>query len=360
MRALHTPGHRPEHTAFALVDTARSDEPWAVLSGDSLFVGDIARPDLAVEKRDGARADLPLAPRPAADAARHVRGVAGASRRLALRRPGDGSQGRLDDRVRARRPAAAPGARRGGVRAPRAGDARPAAAELPATSSRSTAARSSRRAWTRIRSRPGRSSWRTATARSSSTSAPSCSSTRRTSPARSASPRGGPASAPSWPGSPSPTSRSRSSAATTTTRSRPPRWRPPSGSATIAGFLSGGMTSWREEKFPVEAVERMTVPELHERWERNGVQLLDVRERSEWEERPHPRLRPRPLPRHPRRPGRPRPASARSRRSAAPGQRAAVAASLLKRHGADRRDPRRRRRHRHLGARRLADRALTV
>jgi hydroxyacylglutathione hydrolase len=56
VRALHTPGHRPEHTAFALVDSARGPEPWAVLTGDSLFVGDIARPDLAVDKRDGARA----------------------------------------------------------------------------------------------------------------------------------------------------------------------------------------------------------------------------------------------------------------------------------------------------------------
>jgi hydroxyacylglutathione hydrolase len=55
IRALHTPGHRPEHTAFALTDTSRDDAPWAVLSGDSLFVGDIARPDLAVEKRAGAQ-----------------------------------------------------------------------------------------------------------------------------------------------------------------------------------------------------------------------------------------------------------------------------------------------------------------
>jgi hydroxyacylglutathione hydrolase len=55
VRALHTPGHRPEHTAFALVDTARSPEPWAVLTGDTLFVGDIARPDLAVDKEEGAR-----------------------------------------------------------------------------------------------------------------------------------------------------------------------------------------------------------------------------------------------------------------------------------------------------------------
>jgi hydroxyacylglutathione hydrolase len=55
VRALHTPGHRPEHTAFALIDTARGPEPWAVLTGDTLFVGDIARPDLAVDKEDGAR-----------------------------------------------------------------------------------------------------------------------------------------------------------------------------------------------------------------------------------------------------------------------------------------------------------------
>jgi glyoxylase-like metal-dependent hydrolase (beta-lactamase superfamily II)/rhodanese-related sulfurtransferase len=55
VRALHTPGHRPEHTAFALIDTARGPEPWAVLTGDTLFVGDIARPDLAVDKAEGAQ-----------------------------------------------------------------------------------------------------------------------------------------------------------------------------------------------------------------------------------------------------------------------------------------------------------------
>ena len=56
IRAIHTPGHRPEHTAFALTDRTRGEEPWAVLTGDSLFVGDIARPDLAVEPEEGARA----------------------------------------------------------------------------------------------------------------------------------------------------------------------------------------------------------------------------------------------------------------------------------------------------------------
>ena len=55
IRALHTPGHRPEHTAFLLIDTHRGLDPWAVLSGDSLFVGDVARTDLAIEKTLGAR-----------------------------------------------------------------------------------------------------------------------------------------------------------------------------------------------------------------------------------------------------------------------------------------------------------------
>ncbi len=55
IRALHTPGHRPEHTAFVLIDTDRGDDPWAVLSGDSLFVGGVARTDLAIESAEGAR-----------------------------------------------------------------------------------------------------------------------------------------------------------------------------------------------------------------------------------------------------------------------------------------------------------------
>jgi hydroxyacylglutathione hydrolase len=54
VRPIHTPGHRPEHCAFAVVDRSRGDEPWLVLTGDSLFVGDAARPDLAVEAHDGA------------------------------------------------------------------------------------------------------------------------------------------------------------------------------------------------------------------------------------------------------------------------------------------------------------------
>jgi glyoxylase-like metal-dependent hydrolase (beta-lactamase superfamily II)/rhodanese-related sulfurtransferase len=47
IRVLHTPGHRPEHCAFVV------DEE-LVLTGDSLFVGAAARPDLAVAAREGA------------------------------------------------------------------------------------------------------------------------------------------------------------------------------------------------------------------------------------------------------------------------------------------------------------------
>ncbi len=47
IRCIHTPGHRPEHCCFVV------DERLA-LTGDSLFVGDAARPDLAVEARTGA------------------------------------------------------------------------------------------------------------------------------------------------------------------------------------------------------------------------------------------------------------------------------------------------------------------
>ncbi|MGH2856214.1 MAG: MBL fold metallo-hydrolase [Solirubrobacteraceae bacterium] len=54
--ALAAPGHRPEHLIFSVADLTRSPEPWILLTGDSLLVGDIARPDLAVEAVEGARA----------------------------------------------------------------------------------------------------------------------------------------------------------------------------------------------------------------------------------------------------------------------------------------------------------------
>src|SRR5213592_4030718 len=42
---IHTPGHRPEHCSFALSDGSRAEDPSIVLTGDSLLVGDTARPD---------------------------------------------------------------------------------------------------------------------------------------------------------------------------------------------------------------------------------------------------------------------------------------------------------------------------
>ncbi|HEX2127570.1 MAG TPA: rhodanese-like domain-containing protein, partial [Thermoleophilaceae bacterium] len=48
----------------------------------------------------------------------------------------------------------------------------------------------------------------------------------------------------------------------------------------LGGFLAGGMTSWRAERRPVDHIDRWTVPQLAER--RDGVQVVDVREESEW------------------------------------------------------------------------------
>src|SRR3990172_1102821 len=44
--ALETPGHTPEHVAYAVADTARADEPWLLLTGGSLLVGSVGRTDL--------------------------------------------------------------------------------------------------------------------------------------------------------------------------------------------------------------------------------------------------------------------------------------------------------------------------
>ena len=46
IEALATPGHAPAHHAYLITDRRRSDEPWLVLTGDALLVGDAGRPDL--------------------------------------------------------------------------------------------------------------------------------------------------------------------------------------------------------------------------------------------------------------------------------------------------------------------------
>ena len=46
IQALATPGHAPAHHAYVVTDHRRGDEPWLVLTGDALLVGDAGRPDL--------------------------------------------------------------------------------------------------------------------------------------------------------------------------------------------------------------------------------------------------------------------------------------------------------------------------
>lgn len=46
IKVLHTPGHTQDSVCYLVTDTARSREPWFVLTGDTLFVGDTGRPDL--------------------------------------------------------------------------------------------------------------------------------------------------------------------------------------------------------------------------------------------------------------------------------------------------------------------------
>jgi hydroxyacylglutathione hydrolase len=98
----------------------------------------------------------------------------------------------------------------------------------------------------------------------------------------------------------------------------------------LAGFLAGGMTSWREERRPVERIERIDVPQLRER--AGELQILDVRERDEWDSGhipgsvhlPYHDIRGVPEGIDPERP---------VAVICSSGQRAAPAASLLRRHG---------------------------
>jgi len=46
IRVLETPGHTPEHIVYVVIDHSRGEEPTALFSGDTLFVGDVGRPDL--------------------------------------------------------------------------------------------------------------------------------------------------------------------------------------------------------------------------------------------------------------------------------------------------------------------------
>ncbi len=53
---MHTPGHTPEHVSLLVTDRTRAAEPWFVLTGHTLMVGDLGRTELASSAEDGARA----------------------------------------------------------------------------------------------------------------------------------------------------------------------------------------------------------------------------------------------------------------------------------------------------------------
>lgn len=55
VKVLHTPGHTPEHIALLVTDHTRSDEPWFVLTGHTLMVGDLGRTELSTSAEEGAR-----------------------------------------------------------------------------------------------------------------------------------------------------------------------------------------------------------------------------------------------------------------------------------------------------------------
>ena len=254
-----------------------------MLTGDTLFVGDIARPDLAVEKREGAQRHLPLAARQAAARCPaecevwpgHLGGsLCGGpgmdmkvSSTIGYERAHNDLLRVDDEEAFVERATRSLGAAAAELPGDRRAQPRPALT----AGGRGPAAHPA----------PGRAQAGTGRARSS-TSAPTCSSTTRTSPVASATRRCAPGSAPSWRGSPTATARSCSSVATTPTRSTPRTSPRRSGSADVAGYLAGGMTSWREEKRPTASIER------HRRRRAARaiaeVQVLDVRERIEWDE----------------------------------------------------------------------------
>lgn len=53
VKAVHTPGHTPEHLSFLITDGAQADAPGFMLTGDFVFVGDLGRPDLLDEAAGG-------------------------------------------------------------------------------------------------------------------------------------------------------------------------------------------------------------------------------------------------------------------------------------------------------------------
>jgi hydroxyacylglutathione hydrolase len=283
IEALHTPGHRPEHTAFLLFDTSRGDEsPWAVLSGDSLFVGDVARPDLAIDKDEGAR------------------GVFRSLRERLLSLPGEvelwpghlggsmcGGPG-MDLKVastvgfeRAHNPTLAievedefvatalgtlgpqpPNFRR--IVAVNRGPLQQDGVEANPLAPRQVERRRADGALlVDVRTELQFDEAHIPDA--------VCITALRAGFGTKLAWIADPEQDVLFVGRDDEDGRHAAALAAAV------------GVTRIAGYLHGGMTAWREEKGPVKSTRRMTVPELHEEHERGGVQILDVRERSEWD-----------------------------------------------------------------------------
>jgi hydroxyacylglutathione hydrolase len=54
IKVLHTPGHTPESVSLVVMDLRRGPEPWFVLTGDTMFIGAVGRPDLPGRVRENA------------------------------------------------------------------------------------------------------------------------------------------------------------------------------------------------------------------------------------------------------------------------------------------------------------------
>jgi glyoxylase-like metal-dependent hydrolase (beta-lactamase superfamily II)/rhodanese-related sulfurtransferase len=280
VRALHTPGHRPEHTAFALVDAERGEEPWAVLTGDSLFVGDIARPDLAVDKDEGARGifhslhdRLLSLPDTCEVWPGHVGGsLCGgpgmdmkASSTIGFEREHSELLGITDEEEFTRRATASlrpqpPNFEK--IVAINRGPLVLETAEIhPITPRQVEQARADGALVVDVRTElqfdeahiPGSVSITALRAGFGSKLAWLVEQGQRV----------------VLVGRDDEDARLAAALAESV------------GITSLAGFLAGGMTSWREERRPVERLERITVPELRERADQ--LQILDVRERDEWE-----------------------------------------------------------------------------
>jgi hydroxyacylglutathione hydrolase len=55
IRILETPGHTPEHITLLVTDRTRAEEPWFIVTGHTLMIGDLGRTELAVTAEQGAK-----------------------------------------------------------------------------------------------------------------------------------------------------------------------------------------------------------------------------------------------------------------------------------------------------------------